>query len=100
VISVKDAARAIYAGDERALRSDLRFLESRDLISVDLVKARSSIRRYICNSCLHHTPSDSVASLLSIATVSFPWCLAWQWFPNIVNSIITTAIIDNNSGRH
>ena len=40
VISVKDAARAIYAGDERALRSDLRFLESRDLISVDIVNAR------------------------------------------------------------
>jgi hypothetical protein len=40
VISVKDAARAIYAGDERALRSDLRFLESKDLVSVDIVNAR------------------------------------------------------------
>jgi hypothetical protein len=40
VISVKDAARAIYAGDERALRSDLRFLESKDLVSIDIVNTR------------------------------------------------------------
>ena len=40
VISVKDAARAIYAGDERALRSDLSFLERKDLVSVDIVNAR------------------------------------------------------------
>jgi hypothetical protein len=40
VISVKDAARAIYAGDEGALRSDLRFLERKDLVSVDIVNAR------------------------------------------------------------
>jgi hypothetical protein len=40
VISVKDAARAIYAGDDRALRSDLRFLESKNLVSVDIVNAR------------------------------------------------------------
>jgi len=39
VISVKDAARAIYAGHERALRSDLRFLENKDLVSVDIVNA-------------------------------------------------------------
>ncbi len=40
VISVKDAAQAIYAGDEGALRSDLRFLESKKLILVDIVNAR------------------------------------------------------------
>ena len=40
VISVKDAAQTIYVGDERALRSDLRFLESKGLISVDIVNAR------------------------------------------------------------
>jgi hypothetical protein len=40
VISVKDAARAIYAGNERAVRSDLRFLERKDLVSVDFVNAR------------------------------------------------------------
>jgi hypothetical protein len=40
IISAKDAARAIYAGDEGALRSDLRFLERIDLISVDIVNAR------------------------------------------------------------
>jgi hypothetical protein len=40
VISAKDAARSIYGGDERAFRSDLRFLESRELVSVDIVNAR------------------------------------------------------------
>lgn len=40
VISVKDASRAIYAGNDRALRSDLRFLESKGLVSVDIVNAR------------------------------------------------------------
>jgi hypothetical protein len=40
VISVKDAVRAIYASDERSLRSDLRFLESKNLVSVDVVNAR------------------------------------------------------------
>ncbi len=40
VISVKDAAQAIYSGDKRALRSDLRFLESKDLVSVDIINAR------------------------------------------------------------
>ncbi len=40
VISVKDAARSIYANDEQSLRSDLRFLESKGLVSVDIVNAR------------------------------------------------------------
>jgi hypothetical protein len=40
VISVRDAAQSIYAGDERALRSDLRFLKNKELVSVDIVNAR------------------------------------------------------------
>ena len=40
VLSLKDAACFLYAGDERALRSDLRFLKDRDLVSVDIVNAR------------------------------------------------------------
>ena len=40
VLSIKDAAGALYAGDERALRSDLRFLKERGLVSVDIVNAR------------------------------------------------------------
>jgi hypothetical protein len=40
VISVKDAGRAVYSGDEHALRSDLRFLQNKDLVSVDIVNAR------------------------------------------------------------
>lgn len=40
VISVKDAALSIYSGDERALRSDLRFLQNKDLVSVDIINAR------------------------------------------------------------
>jgi hypothetical protein len=40
VISVKDAAHTLYGGDERALRSDLRFLKKNDLVSVDIVNAR------------------------------------------------------------
>src|SRR6202789_2197930 len=40
VLSLKDAAGSLYAGDERALRSDLRFLKERGLVSVDIVNAR------------------------------------------------------------
>jgi len=40
VITVKDAAQTLYKGDERALRSDLRFLRKTDLVSVDIVNAR------------------------------------------------------------
>jgi hypothetical protein len=40
VLSVKDAAQSFYGGDERALRSDLRFLKKNDLISIDIVNAR------------------------------------------------------------
>jgi hypothetical protein len=40
VLSVKDAAQSLYGGDERALRSDLRFLKERGLASVDIVNAR------------------------------------------------------------
>jgi hypothetical protein len=37
---LKDAAEGLYAGNERALRSDLRFLKDRGLTSVDIVNAR------------------------------------------------------------
>ena len=40
ILSLKDAAQAIYGGDERALRSDLRFLQERELVSLDIVNAR------------------------------------------------------------
>jgi hypothetical protein len=40
VLSVKDAAQIIYACDERALRSDLRFLKEQGLVSLDMVNAR------------------------------------------------------------
>jgi hypothetical protein len=40
VLFLKDAADSLYAGDERALRSDLRFLKERGLASVDIVNAR------------------------------------------------------------
>jgi hypothetical protein len=40
VLSLKDAAGALYRGDERALRSDLRFLKDRGLASIDIVNAR------------------------------------------------------------
>ncbi len=40
VLSVKDAAQTIYSGDERALRSDLRFLKEQGIVSVDMVNAR------------------------------------------------------------
>jgi hypothetical protein len=40
VLSLKDAAGSLYAGNERAFRSDLRFLKERGLVSVDIVNAR------------------------------------------------------------
>jgi hypothetical protein len=46
VISVKDAAQTIYAGDERALRSDLRFLKGKGQVSVDIVNARRDGRSH------------------------------------------------------
>ncbi|WP_213803736.1 hypothetical protein [Granulicella sp. dw_53] len=40
VLSLKDAAGSLYGGDERALRSDLRFLKEKGLASVDIINAR------------------------------------------------------------
>ncbi|MGC9225416.1 MAG: hypothetical protein ACP5E2_16000 [Terracidiphilus sp.] len=40
VLGLKDAAQTIYSGDERALRSDLRFLKEQGLVSLDIVNAR------------------------------------------------------------
>jgi hypothetical protein len=40
IVSLKDASGSIYGGDERALRSDLRFLKDRGLVSVDSINAR------------------------------------------------------------
>jgi hypothetical protein len=40
IVSLKDAAKSLYKGDERALRSDLRFLKDRGLVSVDSINAR------------------------------------------------------------
>lgn len=40
VVTVKDLARTIYSGDERALRADLRYLEEKGLATVDRVNAR------------------------------------------------------------
>jgi hypothetical protein len=40
VLALKDAAQTIYSGDERALRSDLRFLKEQGLVSLDIVNAR------------------------------------------------------------
>ncbi len=41
---MKDAAQSIYSGDERALRSDLRFLEGQGLVLLDTVNARRDSR--------------------------------------------------------
>src|SRR3984885_654356 len=41
VLNVKDIARTIYKGDERALRTDLEYLRERGLISVDSVAPRN-----------------------------------------------------------
>jgi hypothetical protein len=40
VVTLKDLRQTIYSGDERALRSDLRYLTQQDLLSLDLVNAR------------------------------------------------------------
>ncbi|MEI9980910.1 MAG: hypothetical protein WDN23_18275 [Edaphobacter sp.] len=40
VLSMKDAARTIYSGDEHALRIDLRFLKEQGMVSLDTVNAR------------------------------------------------------------
>jgi hypothetical protein len=40
VVTLKDLQQTIYSGDERALRSDLRYLTQQDLLSLDLVNAR------------------------------------------------------------
>jgi hypothetical protein len=40
VLALKDIATTIYDGDERGLRSDLRYLETHGLVSVDIVNAR------------------------------------------------------------
>jgi hypothetical protein len=46
VVAVKDLQRTLYSGDERALRSDLRFLKEQGLISRDLVNARRDGRSH------------------------------------------------------
>jgi hypothetical protein len=40
VVALKDLQQTLYSGDERALRSDLRFLKEQGLVSQDLVNAR------------------------------------------------------------
>jgi hypothetical protein len=44
VLNVKDAARTIYQGDDRALRTDLDYLSKHGLISVDSVAPRNDGR--------------------------------------------------------
>jgi hypothetical protein len=44
VIAVKDIAHSIYGGDERAMRTDLNFLEKRGMIAVDSVPPRNDGR--------------------------------------------------------
>lgn len=41
VLNVKDIARTIYGGDERAMRTDLDYLRERGLVSVDSVAPRN-----------------------------------------------------------
>lgn len=41
VLNIKDAARTIYGGDERAMRTDLHYLKERGLVSVDSVSPRN-----------------------------------------------------------
>jgi hypothetical protein len=41
VLNIKDAARTIYGGDERAMRADLHYLRERGLVSVDSVSPRN-----------------------------------------------------------
>jgi hypothetical protein len=40
IVALKDLQRTIYRGDERALRSDLRYLKQQGLVAHDLVNAR------------------------------------------------------------
>lgn len=40
IVDLKDLQQTIYSGDERALRSDLRYLKQQGLVSHDLVNAR------------------------------------------------------------
>lgn len=40
IITLKDAAKTLYKGNENALRSDLRFLRKNNLVSLDTVNAR------------------------------------------------------------
>jgi hypothetical protein len=40
VVALRDLQRTIYGGDERALRSDLRYLKQQGLVAHDLVNAR------------------------------------------------------------
>lgn len=44
VLAVKDIARTIYGGDQRAMETDLRYLEERNLVRVDTVPARNDGR--------------------------------------------------------
>jgi hypothetical protein len=44
VLAVKDVVKTIYGGDERAARTDLRFLHDREVIRVDSVAARNDGR--------------------------------------------------------
>ena len=44
VVAVKDVAQSIYGGDERAMRTDLDFLEKRGMIAVDSVAPRNDGR--------------------------------------------------------
>lgn len=41
VLNIKDAARTIYGGDERAMRTDLHYLKERGFVSVDSVSPRN-----------------------------------------------------------
>jgi hypothetical protein len=44
VLAVRDVVKTIYGGDERAARTDLRFLRDREVIRVDSVAARNDGR--------------------------------------------------------
>jgi len=45
VVSLKDLAETIYGGNERAARSDLRYLQRQALVTLDIVNARRDGRR-------------------------------------------------------
>jgi hypothetical protein len=44
VLAVRDVVETIYGGDERAARTDLRFLHDREVIRVDSVATRNDGR--------------------------------------------------------